>query len=182
MPNGPYLRVFATLSPCLAGSLNFTFLSGVKISAISWPLGKSTPLGKTEISVVTGAVTQLQGAGQWGCSDTEPSVLRPTVHLETKPLRGLWKGLALSGTVWMANANTMIHRLTKRPESRNTIVAQYKIPQYSFYVKWGLNGSWFVKIDGHAYRGFKLVSKHSGIVKRKTYKSLKINYLLKKEC
>lgn len=56
-------------------------------------------------------------------------------------------------------------------------MAQYKIPQYPPYVKWGLNGFWL--IDGLAYRGFKIVSKHARIVRRKTYKSLKINYLLK---
>lgn len=84
--------------------------------------------------------------------------------------------------MWTANANIIAHGLTKRPESSNARVAQYKIAQYPPYVKWGLNELWFIKIDEHAYRGFKIVPKHTGIVKRKTYKSLEINYLSKKEC
>lgn len=70
--------------------------------------------------------------------------------------------------MWLASANTLIHGLTKRPELSHTVVAQYKILQYLPDVKWGLNRFWFIKIDGYAYRGFKIVPKHAGIVKRKT--------------
>lgn len=87
--------MLVTLRPWPACLFEFhSPFGGVKISAISWPLGKSTPLGKDrdlsgDRSCHLAAVGAVLGSG--GVQDTEPSVLRPTVHLETKPLRGLWK-------------------------------------------------------------------------------------------
>lgn len=43
-------------------------------------------------------------------------------------------------------------------------------------------GSGLLRLMNLLSRGFELVPKHAGTVKRKSYKSLKINYLFRKEC
>lgn len=64
----------------------------------------------------------------------------------------------------MAKANTVTHRLA---EGLSPVTTECKILQYSSYIKWGLTGSGFIKIDAKLTKHSKHFPNMLGLLKEK---------------
>lgn len=71
----------------------------------------------------------------------------------------------LQTQAWMAKANTATHRLAKGPSPATTTWCE--IPQYPSYIKWGLTGSGFIRIDAKRTEDSKHFPNMLGLLKEK---------------
>lgn len=142
-----FIPNFSILNSCLYHSLNFIFLLGIRISALSWPFCKSPPLGRKEISVVAGAVIQQQQGRKGDTEDAQPSPMLPSLGTYLRE-----RAVCSVGTLQLS-----LQGQACNPQTPNACVKQqhwqwlwqeipYKIFTMTFDIKQCPYGSWLIQI------------------------------------